>query len=48
MLEWGGASGEAEGEGGPLAQAALGAEAAFMGLDDVPADGEAEPCAAEP
>src|SRR5207249_2825794 len=38
----GGAGGEAECEGGPLADAALGAEAAMVGLDDVAADGKAQ------
>ena len=48
-LAWRGrrAGGEAEGEGGPLAEPALGPEAAVVGLDDVAADGEAEARAAE-
>src|SRR3954470_24038392 len=36
------AGGQAEGEGGALAGAALGAEAALVALDDVAADGEAQ------
>ena len=42
------ASGQDQGERGTLALAALGAEAAVVGLDDVAADGQAQPGAAQP
>jgi len=42
-----GAGGEEEGEGRALARVALGAEAAFVGFDDLAADGEAQASAAE-